>query len=165
MLFRGYTDYNDLVCYDTGDPQPDSAKLTRLATLATMDFEQPASDHYIADPSGRSKYVYAMRADDYLPATLDVIYSKQKFGDAKWIKCGGRFKYFECIGYRHALCLSINRGSDNLLNRYVTDIWGSVFFFTKIPAGIRDGDVIKCFPWNLPHKDILVDDLAIEIYK
>jgi hypothetical protein len=189
MLFRDYLEYNDLVTYDIGDVQPDKNKLTKLYTLGCMGFEDSVSDHYLPDPTGRSKYVYQMKEDEYLPTALDVPYSKEKYKGARWIKLSGRFMYWECVSYRHALTLSIGRGEETILSKHMAidnkinvpyynkdrspltidhcapGVWDEVFFFVKVPADIRDGDVIKCFPWNLPKKNIYLDDLCIELYR
>lgn len=192
MFFRDYLEYNDMVTYDIGDVQPDKNMLAKLSTLACDNFDDSVSSHFVADTTGRSKYVYRMDEEDYLPEGLGLVvaWSVEKYSDARWIKVGGHFMNPECAPYRHVLCLSIERNGETLVNKQLSienkiafpyynkehrphtildycapGVWDEVFFFVKVPPGMRDGDIIKAFPWNLPKTNIFVDDLCLELYR
>lgn len=188
MFLRGYLEYNDMVTYDIAEIQPDKNKLTKLYTLACNNFEDSVSDHFIPDPTGRSRYIYQMRDEDYLPNAIETPW-KGKYKDARWIKVTARFMNPGCTTYRHTLCLAITHGDKALESKLISvenkinfpyynkerrpltidycaaGAWGEVFFFVKVPAGIREGDMIKAFPWNLPKTPIFLDDLCVELYK
>ncbi len=193
MLFRNHLTYNDLVINDIEEPQPDTTSIIKIATLGFLNYDRPLNDHYVRADDGITfgKYYYRMNDDDYPPEAIRIVYSKQQFGDARWLKCSGMFQVNAWESYRrHLLKFSIYRGTKKILERCV-DVdnkigllgdtcahasrprldhfehgrWGAVSYFVKIPRDVHVGDSIKLEIWNLFHKEILVDNMRLELYK
>ncbi|MES2703825.1 MAG: glycosyltransferase family 39 protein [Bacteroidota bacterium] len=187
-LFKMRLLYNDMVTYDIATVQPDKATVTKVASLGRLNFDDSLSDRYRPEPANPGGHFYEMHEDEYLPDVLSAVYSS-KYG-ARWIRCAGRFMYYNCPStIRHRIVLEIKRG-DQAIKAYYVDIdnkigapyyrsdkevvrldhcreniWDEVFFFVKLPPQLRDGDVVRCFPWNAPRINLCVDDLSIELYK
>ncbi len=191
MLFRLRPRYEDLVTYDVPHCQPDYGQLKKVATLVCNDYEHMEFSHCETDTSGRGKYVYHMAADEeYHPGTIKVLYSKERFRDATWLKCSG---YFLCTKqyqyYKHLLTLGIQRNEETIcwnglkidnkiglggvydsrknysLNHMLLNSWGYVYYFVKIPDNIHDGDKITLDVWNIGKQDLYIDNLCLELYR
>jgi hypothetical protein len=194
MLFRDRIDYNDMVLSDIGTVQPDTATLVRIATLATDNFDDSTSDHYVPNSAINplSRYCFKMSDNEYTPHIFRIPYNKKLFNDATWFKCSGRFMVNVWVAYRrHIMCVSVSRegksivwtginidnkigllnnecghvNKDLKLDHFDYQRWGTVQFFTKIPSGLREGDIIECLIWNPFKQEMMVDDLKLEIYK
>ncbi len=187
MLFRMKLEYKDLIVKDIGEVQPDSNKLTKLRTLACENYEDSVSDHFIHDTIGGSKYFYHMKDQDYIEVAV-IKYDKQKFKNARWFKCSGRFMCPQYPDYyKHILVLDINdkkklwRGcnienkiedttnsrehSDLSFNQCVINKWGYICYFARVPCNLKNGDVIKLIMWITNKTDIYMDDLCLELYQ
>jgi hypothetical protein len=183
MLFRTKITRNDLIVRDVAEWQPDSRKLTKVGTLAIERFDDSFTANYLNDSLPGSKYVYHMQDQDYLEV-LVVSYDKKKFGGAKWFKCSGRFMCpNELDYYRHLLVLDVNEKQklwryakieNNLpdtgsapitLKRCITNKWGEVSYFARIPGNMADGDMIKVIIWTTDKRDMYMDDICLELYK
>ena len=183
MLFRTQLTYNDLVTNDIAETQPDISKLTKTAVLGCENYEDSASDHFEKDNVYGSMYLYRMR-DQEIQEAVVVQYDSKKFGDAKWIRCSGKFMYPELSGFeKHLLVLDIqnnlwkgckienkvgdwsNAGEHTNIFYEKRNTWGPVFFFVRIPKNIKEGDLIKMFVWSVGKRDLYMDDLCLELYR
>jgi hypothetical protein len=191
MLFRNSITYNDLVLADIGEFQPDEKNLTKIATLKCLNFDDSLSDHYIRNGLPDSKYVYRfVPGQEFQDEKLKIVYSKAVFKDAVWLKCSGRFLFrLWPSSHWHALVVNFSRGDKSLkwvgcgidnkiglagrtgvldgvkLDHFEYLKWAPVYFFTKIPRNIRDGDTIEMNIWDITKDGMDVDDLCIELYK
>jgi len=191
MLFRMKMRYNDLVTADIAEWQPDATKLEKTGILKCENYEDPTDAHYTTDTTGRSKFVYHMLDEEHHPNTINIVYNKKDFGDAQWLKCSGRFMIPNGpTGYfKHLLVFSIKRGDDYYkwqgmkitnkigladstcphseieLNHIELKKWGYVYFYTKLPAKVKDGDIITLDLWNIGKEEIYMDDICLELYK
>jgi hypothetical protein len=186
-MFRSTLRYDDLVVNDIKIFQPDTAKLVKLCTYAIQQYNDSVSDQTIPDPVSGHKYVYYQHNEEYPKISISVPYNKQQFADAKWIKWSGRFMCTQHPDYfRHLLVADIGgklwagckienknftwlQSEHNLdhltLFDYKLNIWGPVYFFTKIPKNIDENDILKLFVWIPNKQEIYIDDLKIELYK
>ena len=191
MLFKMSANYNDLVTHDVQQLQPDSNSIEKVSTLACENYEDSTSDHYVPDPTKKSKYVYHMFDDEeYHPKKIVITYNRSQFGNADWLKCSGTFlctKPF--LYYKHMFTLDILRGEKTIswygcqidnkigltepnapkdqfyLYHSALNKWGNVYFLVKIPKDIIDGDKIRLDVWNLPKQEIYFDNICLELYK
>ncbi len=180
IFFRDKLTYDDLIVNDVGEWQPAPSSISLMRTLACNNFNDSTSVQYVRDTVMKGGYVYQMRHEDYSPE-LSLRYNHEQYKGARWLKCSGRFMYpFVPDYFKHFLVLDIpgkawkgckienktDSASGNYsLNYYKTGQWGYVYFYTRIPAGMKDGDVIKLFVWNYARTDIYMDDLKVELYR
>ncbi len=187
MLYRSNLRYKDLVAKDLGAAQPDTGKLTKVYTLLHEHYDDSTSNHYVADPTHASKYVYFMGRDEEYLQPEPVIYDSKKYNGATWFKVSGRYMYINpsTTRYRkHGLMIGIESrdyygveienkignwrdttAKEISLEHYEPGKWGYVYFFLKIPRNIKDGDAIKIFTWNNGKGEIYVDDVRLDAYK
>jgi dolichyl-phosphate-mannose-protein mannosyltransferase len=183
ILYRMRLTYNDMVVKDIRELPPDTSKLTKLFTMDCKNFDDSVSEHYRKDVFFNSKYVYHMGSDEYMEG-ISVKYDKQKYKDAKWFKCSGKFMYTDPRGYfKHMLVLSNadnsfwkgckienkigdwQHDSDYTLEHNQSYQWGYVYYFAAVPKNLRDGDEIKLYVWNTCKTEMYIDDLCLELYK
>jgi hypothetical protein len=186
MLFRTKLRYNDLVTFDIAAFQPDTSQLMKIKTLACEDFNDSTSGQFIKDTLTGSGYFYSMLDEEHHPYPIKLKYSDAVFGDAKWIKCSGRFMCPQDAGYyKHLFVFSANRKGnyylwqgckiENKINPYAGEKltieqsrpgeWGRVYFFTRVPQKMEDGDDLEVDLWNIGKQPIGLDDICIELYK
>lgn len=191
MLFKLRANYKDLVVNDVQELQPDESKIEKVATLHCTTNEDSTSDHYVADPTGRSKYIYRQHADEeYYPGIIKAVYDPPSFGGASWIKCSGRFYCVQHFSYfRHLMTLVIknNRGKewwwgcriDNKIgltepgvpaeefnfNHCELNKWGYVYYYVRVPKDIQPGDELWLDVWNIGKMEMWIDDLCLELYR
>ena len=191
MLFKMKATYSDLVMCDVEQKQPAANTIEKIASLACENYEDSLSDHYIADTSGKSRFVYHMLdEEEYHPKKIWVTYKQEVFKNAKWIKCSGRFLCPKPYSYfKHLLTLSIMKHDsliswsgcriDNKIG--LTDQtlkpaeytfshsspnqWGSIYYFIKLPKGLADGDKFLLDIWNIGKQEIYFDDICLELYR
>lgn len=182
MLYRTHLTYNDMVVADIAEWQPDTAKLIKLGTLGSNDYDDSNSDHYVRDNFFGGKYIYHTR-DEEIPAGVIAHFDANKYRDAKWLKCSGWFMYPQYPDYdKHLLVADIdhsvwkgckieNKVGDWLPNEnrnlFYTKIntWGYIYFFVRIPRHLDNGHLIKMYVWNVPKTDLYMHNLCLEIYK
>jgi hypothetical protein len=182
MLFRMHLAYNDLVTYDIAEWQPDTNKITKTAVSACNNFDDSLSAQYVKDTIFGGKYLYHMGNQEYSPG-VTIKYSRKEFKDAKWFKCSGKFLYTQAPDYwKHMLvihsgdkfwkaCKIENKIGDWVnasgkdLEYYELDKWGYVYYYVKIPENLKDGDEIGLYVWNTGKRELLIDDLCLEVYK
>ena len=192
MLYRMKLNYKDFVCMDNGIVQPGNEEIRKISTLACENYDDSASANYVKNEVTARGYVYHMlNGEEYIPNPVKVKYNKEKFGDAKWLKCSGMFKVVERPDYygSQLWVLDIKHGDKLLvwapckiankiglaestaadkeinLDHYEGNKWGQVYFYVKIPANISDGDEITLGIWNIPKKEMYMDNICIELYK
>lgn len=192
LLFRNHLGYNQFVSRDNGIRQPDPGQVQFLKTLQCLDYEDSLSGQYLPDPVRESGYVYGVRqGEPYPPSTIEIVYTPEVFGKARWIRCKGRF----CAsgesggGTAQVLVLGIYRGDTNLewasctignkigiagdrekerefsQDKAITGTWGEVYFYMPVPGNIRAGDKISFLVWNIAERPLLMDDLCLELYQ
>lgn len=189
-LFKTHLDYNDLVTFDMAEIQPRPGTAEKIATLACDNFEDSTTEGFTKDPTGKSKFVYRMGNEEYLPSGLKIVYNAKVFNGAKWLRASGRFMYPNAPDYyKHLLVLNASHGDENLfwkaakienkigiadstchhknltLDHFEINKWGTVYFYIKIPSAIADGDEISLFVWNIGKRELFLDDLCIDIYR
>lgn len=184
MLFRNTLTADDLIVKDVEEWQPSVEKLTKVGTLVSENFDDSLSVDYIRDTRTGSRYYYHMHDTNYkIVATIR--YNRQKFADAKWFRCSGRFMCPNNLDYfRHLLIVDVNdknklwRGckiENNLsvdndtsaitLTRCMVNKWGRVSYFARVPRDMKEGDDIKLALWTSDNKNIFVDDMYLELYR
>lgn len=186
-MFRTRLRYEDLVVNDIKMFQPDTSKLIKLRTLAVQNYNDSVSDQTIPDPVTGHKYVYYQHDEEHPKISISVPYNKELFAGAKWIKWSGRFMCTQHPDYfRHLLVADIGgklwagckienknfvwlqseHSMDHLtLFDYKLNVWGPVYFFTKVPKNMNEADILKLFVWIPNKQEIYIDDLCIELYK
>lgn len=186
MQFRTKMRYNDLVVFDVARWQPDTSKIVKTATLACNFYEDSLDEHYEIDGSHRgTKRLYHMKASDEWANGVLVSYNKQQFGDAKWIKCIGKFMcpvFPNSYNHKFVLQMGEKKGSyctiENKIGVHDTDIndtvtfyhlriedWGTVSYFVRIPKNLQDGDLLSLYVWNQGRQHMYIDDVCMELYK
>lgn len=181
MLYRDSLTYKDLIVKDIGEWQPDERKLKKTNTLYAAAFDDSLNADYISDTVNGSKYFFRWHDNDLL-LVAKIPYNKDKFKGQGWFKCSGRFMSPNQLDYfRHLLVLDINdheklwRGlkiENNIpdsttpmtLKRCVTNKWGEVSYFSKIPSNLKTGDTIKLIIWSSDKQEIYMDDVRLELW-
>ena len=195
MLFNKNVTYRTLVSWDLSEYQPDEKGLTKIATLICQNFNTPSSDHYVQAPNDSGGYIYHMwDGEEYFPDEVSITYKKGMFRNAQWIKCSAEFMYTDyadqniprifvlgildkngnfktwkgCkidnkIGISDSSCS--HNGDKLMLQHYEYWRWSPIYFFTKIPDNIEEGDIIKLGIWNMNKKQLFFDNFCIELYK
>lgn len=194
MLFKNKLEYENLVEFDLAEFQPNEEKLTSLGILAAKDFNDSLSEHYVPDPEEDTGFVYQVYTnEEYFPDGIKMNYTKGMFKDAKWIKCSGRFMYTDYADHNPRIFVFNVLNTDNEFIKWVgckidnkigiSDSscehandslsyihyeywkWGEVYFYTKVPDDIKEGDKISLDIWNIAGKRLFLDDFKIELYK
>lgn len=189
MLYKMHATYGDLVTNDVKQVQPRPETMERVQTLACANNEDSTSDHYMADPTGRSQYIYRQHADEeYYPGIIKVKYDPARFAGAGWIKCSGRFLAVQHFSYfRHLMTLEIknNRGkawwwgcriddkigltepgvpeSEFNFGHCELNKWGEIYYYVKLPKDIQAGDELWLDVWNIGKMEMWIDDLCLEV--
>lgn len=194
MAFSNKLTYKKLVEWDLAEYQPNEKKLTKIATLAAEDFNNPKNEHYVTDPLDSNRLIYLMwEGEEYSADILNIQYRKSDFQDASWVKCSGSFMYIDTaehlsrmfvffvknpsgdmvtwkgckidnkIGMSDSSCPHTNENLTLQHSEYGR--WSPVYFYTKVPDDIQEGDLISLYIWNIPKKRMFFDDFKIEIYK
>jgi len=183
ILFRSTLRYKDLVTRDLAERQPDTTRLANMGILLEHAFKDSLSLKFIRD-SATDRFVYCMDTEQYLMVD-SIVYDAKKFAGATWLKCSGGFRYTECPGYyKHKLVLEVPgktlkickidnkiykpsdtaRGAFGLEHCQVS-LWGTVYFFTKVPKGIVTGDKVRVYVWNEAGTELFVDGIRLEAYR
>lgn len=195
MMLSSKMTYNNLVEYNIGEFQPDENDLVKIGTLAEQDFNDSTRINYVPDTTtGEGYFFHMFYGEEYFPdgIGIDVPYKKEDFKDAIWIKCSGRFMYpsyasnskrifvFGILDENNSYikwkgCLIDNKigiadgsspyANDIHLEHYDYKTWGYVYFFTKIPNGLKEGDKIVLNMWNVAIEEMYMDDFKLELYK
>lgn len=183
MLFRTELNYNDLIVNDIAQFQPDTSKIKKIYSWHCQTFEDSLNPKYVKDNVHGSKFYYSM-GNDELAEVMSDTFSEQIFRDIKWIKCSGKFMYpFPPDYFKHLLVLDIDHKSwsgckiENkiAIQQYgekpaTLDInkintWGTVYYFVRVPPGLKNGHRIKLYLWNTGRRELYMDDLCVELYK
>lgn len=189
-LFRYHLTYDDLVVWDTGTPQPDSAKLKGGLVYHPDSSDTLFKDHFTTEP-GSFEPLYLMQEGQEFHS----LFVEKKFGatdgkGAKWLLLSGKFKILEPeydIYKNHVLVVSICRGDEVILWEGIRinnkiglkedrnlepkifmmrdGFWGYVSFFIRLPEGMQDSDKIRLDIWNLDKKPLLISDLGMQFYR
>lgn len=190
-LFRYKLNYNDLICFDNEIVQPDARNLVLIKNLQTEHFENDTSKYVLYD-SLRNSFVYHIESGvEYPDRILQAKYNKKLHEKSKWIKCSGQFyapKYCE-VYKNNMIVLEVKRGDEMIswqsciINNKIglgtmqvppygftlfenrIKQWGSVFFFAPVPENIQDGDQIRMIIWGIDRRELLMDDLKLELYQ
>ncbi|XZF15556.1 ArnT family glycosyltransferase [Chitinophagaceae bacterium MMS25-I14] len=190
-LYRYKINYNDVVCFDNQIVQPDTDKLVFRKRLGAVNFKDSVCPNCIPDSFNKSQNIYHVpEGDEYAPAKISVVYNRKDFGEAKWLKCSGRFNAPEYAGpYTNMLMtLIINRNGETIswipccvnnkigladgkdhqknvdLFQAEMNIWGNVYYFVPLPGNIKDGDNIELSTWNVGKKQMLIDNISLDLY-
>jgi hypothetical protein len=185
-LFHTRIDYNDLVCLDLSQRQPDLQRVTLVKRLACESYVDSLSDHFVSDPVTGNGYVYHMRDEENHPHSIVVKYNRELFNNAKWLRCSGDFMVPDPSGsYKHLLVISIKDKKGEFIlwkscrieNKIGADEnthldvfyengneWGNVHYFMRIPSDIEEGDEITLDLWNIGKKEIYMDNICLDIY-
>jgi hypothetical protein len=183
MLFKTKLTHNDMVVNDINLFQPDSSKLTRIGVFRCNNFDDSLNPKYIKDNIHGSKYLYEMGDEELLEVISDT-FSEEKFKNANWIKCSGKFMYPHYPDFfKHLLIVDIDnrvwtgcKVENKILEwdqstkpvpleMYQTDTWGVVYYFVPIPKDLKNGHRIKLLLWNTGKRNLYMDDLCLELYK
>lgn len=193
MIYKSKMNYENLLEYDLGEFQPDQDKLVKVTTLGVNDFDDTLSDHYVSDPEGPG-YIYQMQhGEEYAPAELTVKYSNEVFNGAQWLRCSGRFMVTEYAKDKpHIFVLTVLNNNGDLIkwsgckldNKIgIADsscehaggaysyfhaeywLWSDVYFYTRIPDNIEEGNTLRLNMWNISKEQIFMDDFKIELYR
>lgn len=195
MMFKSRVTYNDMLAYDLAEPQPDISTLCFVDTLAKEEFNIPADEHFVKDPADSTGFVYHIfDGEEFGKDRIEINYNKRVFGEASWLRCSARVMYtdFPGDGYQFlALGIEGTNGknkkwkgcriadkvgiadnscshadSDSLLfEHYEYGRWTDIYFFTKLPPDIENGDLIYFHVWNMNKKRLFVDNLKVELYR
>ncbi len=180
MMFKYEMDYEDFVMFNTATEQPQNEPEIHIYSA----FQKNASS---ISPENLKM------SQDYSKSFVEIIYNKEKFKDAQWIKVQGTFmnRYIDFDLYRmHHLICEIKRNSEILewksiginnkiglfdnrcfheeINLYHKEdfIWDEVYFYVKIPDDLQNGDTIKTYIWNnVKNGDLWIKNLELEFYK
>lgn len=195
MLLNKNVSYKTLVSWDLSEFQPNEKDLTKISTLICQDFNTPSSDHYVQDPNDSAGYVYHVwDGEEYFKDEVSISYKNGTFNDAEWIKCSADFMYTDyadqniprifvlsildkngnfktwkgCkidnkIGISDSSCK--HNGDILMMQHYEYWRWGPIYFFTKMPEDIEEGDIIKLGIWNMNKKQLFFDNFCVELYK
>lgn len=191
-LFRYKLDYNDLVCNDNEIIQPDTGKLKFVETLDSENFEQADSSKQIRFDSLSQSHIYVCAdGQEYVDRVLSKKVDQASFPKAKWIKCSGMFNAPEYCGTydNQLMVLEVKRGDEMILwksckvNNKIglatqalpkegfhlsdirTKIWGLVYFYIPLPKDLHNGDIINFRIWNIGKKELLLDNLSLDLYQ
>jgi Dolichyl-phosphate-mannose-protein mannosyltransferase len=190
VLFHDQITYNDLVVNDTKATQPDTSRLTHIATLLCESYNDSLSDRFVRQQAGNG-FAYLMKDEEHHPYAVKVKYNKALFNGAIWVRCSGDFMCpFGPEYYRHLLVYGVERKGYFLtwigctienkigltnnpcdhkqglrIDHYETNRWGHVSFYGKIPKNIQEGDEVTIDLWNICKTQIYLDNICLDIYK
>ena len=190
-IFKYSLNYNDLVLWDIGVPQPDQVLGEPIIQRCTSLTDSSYSSHIVLDSSERKKVFAVQKGEEYSPVQVTVTGENMTGRNYKWIKCSGRFRTTMPeydIYSNQLLVLQIKRGKDvinwygvrinnkvglleqelNLkagLFAFRDNIWGTVSYYIPFPKEIRPSDVLQLDVWDLPKKPIAIAQLCVEIYR
>jgi len=192
MLFKSKPDYNDLVLWDTGIPQPDARQLSALLPGSCATLEVIANDpHFLADSTGATVF-RMVRGEEYAPVAVTSDLDSPGGVETRWIRCSGRFRTEDPeydIYQNHLMVLQLRRGDSIIawhgvrinnktglleqpptggeagLFRFRHGITGKVAYFVPLPEGALPGDMLRLDVWNISRKPIEISALCLEAFK
>lgn len=178
MFFKDHIEYQDLYVRDIGENPPVPSEIKGHIADSCSSFNDSLSAAFYSDTRIGKGYVFKVGNEDFSP-NVSITYNKKTMQGTRWIKCSGFFMYPQSAGYPfHLLVLDISgklwKGCrienkiDSTLSAYPLDYsqpnkWGHISYFVRMPANIKDGDIIKLFVWNMPKTDLYMDDLCLEL--
>ena len=190
ILFKSEINYNDLIAYDSEQSVPDTTTLKKIKAFRCYDFEDSTTTSFEKDTTGKSKFVYHIREEEFPEPSFSIPYSKSVFKDARWIKVSGDFVCPSYqVYYKHLFVVEVRRGDkghfwrkatiDNKIgyadascehkelkpDHYHEDRWGPVYSFIKLPNDVKEGDEIKVFIWNIGKQELMMDNVCIDLYE
>ena len=192
ILFKTTLSYNDLLTHDLYEVQAPPGRLKKIATIATEAFDDSENNHYVANKSSDSHFVYHMTGEEYQPKTIITVYNKKTWGNANYVKCSGKFMYPKGYGYnKPVLVFSINDSAtgntifwkgatienkigltDNPchcktinLNHCHPNRYGTVYYYAQLPKYMPEGAVVKLYVWCPGGVEAYIDDICLETYR
>jgi len=180
MLGKTKLDYNDLVLFDTGIPQPNPNSISKIATLQHISFNDSLSPHYSALQSKNGNFAYELGGNEYAEECVNASVNPIHLNQAKWLRCSGKFKtngpscsryYFIVLSTDSTYWLSCNienklahTKAQSMASGASNDDFTEVYFFAPIPESLTKEQTIKMHVWNLGGTQLLIDDLKLELY-
>jgi uncharacterized protein YjeT (DUF2065 family) len=182
-LFRYRLNYNDLVVYDVGHPQPDPDKLKLVRSLPCS---VPSDTLNGVEKDRTGAIYYPVKREEYPPFQIEMIYQKD-MNTICWAKCSGIFYAPEVVEdiYRNMLLVfDIRRGNEfthwesmrinnkigmtgksNLrLFRPIAGEWGEAYYYARVPDNLQEGDVMRVMIWNIGHNQMWIKELCLDFY-
>jgi len=177
-LFKTSLSYDDLIVFDAEELQPNPSKIKLHKILLAGNFDSSESgDHLIPEGVEYSPQFFEGKANE--------------IWGSKYVKVRGDFSVngYEAVPYNQSkIVLSILRGDSTLLwkgvrisnkiglldscehlnsitlNHNHINEWGRVEFFIKLPATLQAGDVMNLGIWNIPKKEVVLDNISLELW-
>jgi hypothetical protein len=186
--FRYRNTYNDLVVWDTGVPQPDTASLIPVGPIALSTVKDSAISSRVIQDTEKGK---VLRMEEEYSPLLAMVSGAQLAGSgAKWICCSGRFKTLAPVGAIYSnqmMVVEVKRQESGIawygvrINNKIglpehpeikpeiftfrDSLWGNVRAFVPVPENLQSSDVVRFFVWNIAKKPLLIDELKLSFYR
>lgn len=183
MLTRQETTYEDIVRADAGR-QPDYDKQQVVITLKAMDFEDTHLNFIATDERDTNNHFLRVPQGEECPRfNFYWLYNATKARPKQWLRISGQFltksgwtdtytsqdlrfevaKRGTWVNCRIPNKIGREREHGITLHSAVTNQWGEVFFYARIPSNIEEGDSIKVVVHNNSKEELWMDDLKLEL--
>jgi len=193
LLFKSTVNFDDLLMLDLGIHPPKENQLRKELDLGVMTMEDSLQVPFIADTSGHGGRVMEIMSDKEYHPSFSVVLNPQASFYKRWIKCSGDFYVFSQgdnyftnslfvvdihrgeevklwnkvhihnkIGYKDSVGGAFNHAKPT---KGISNRWGQVSFFVRMPEDCQGGDKLSLSIWNLGWAHMYVDNLKLELWR
>jgi hypothetical protein len=178
-LFKLNLSYDDLLLYENATIQANENNLKYKHTIITSNYK---------DSSFLQPYLLIEKGDEFTKAKIAYHFRNNKNLDGTYIKCIGKFNspiplidlwntqqlVFELKRNDSSFIWQSSRINNKIgklpkdnckdihLNNVITNQWGEVYFFIKMPNQVLKNDIINLSVWNIAKEELKVEYLKME---
>lgn len=186
-LFKSSLNYDDLVVNDIGEKQPNPKPLKAVTSKFYLQLNDTLKN---TERDSLGNIYYSVPSDEAItPIQISIPYNKKTMGNVHWLKFSGVFKTADQGGLWNCqtLIYTVERGPETLIWRglrvnnkigkahsinkrmklyeWNLNEWGEVYFYSKLPGDIQDGDEIKLRLANDGGNTMQVKDVFIQMFE
>lgn len=177
--------YDDIVAFDSNEPQPDTARLTRVRVLSLNTLPDSTDVWFQRDTVYSPPFAYRVTrerqyAPDYYATLADMgaqpgdylrfsVWCFKAAKEASWLTMPLLVTTFDREGrlyrYRQVRVDSKIHNTQPSLWGGEGGIWGEVSFFVRVPSRAKPNDLFKAYVHNGQGQVLYVDDIQVEHWR
>jgi hypothetical protein len=177
--------YRDLAHFDTGETQPFPEDLEKIEMIQYLNFEDSASANYVREPAFEGNFSYQLTQEERYGPTYRGKLRDLNIQPKDWIRISAQaykeqktFNIYDmsnlvasferdgkAIKWR-SLRIDTKLGNDE--NNFYGGrggVWEDIHFWTQVPEGLQENDLLVCYPYTLSPHPVILDEFKIELFR
>lgn len=185
------TTYLDLVTYDTGENQPDSAQLLFLKKIGENNLEDSTNTQFVREPKLIGNFVLKLDPESKHTALLAIPMQHLHDHKGHWLRISAQARkgydgvdiykmatlssFFGAAKPKKPHYRNVNWRQIRLDNKVENtqyniwggkrDVWGEVYYWTQIPENLSSEDTFYVYAANDTPNPIWIDNLKVDLYE